>query len=105
MAIHSVKIIESGHMSTVRFFELGVSFGICRSIGRWPSLDTMNAFLSTGSDDGALGTDIVWEPCVLTRAEYESAVASFMKGEPFSIDSVASTWDTWIEAAKRDVIA
>ena len=105
MAIHNVNIIESGHMSTVRLFELGMSFGVCRRIGRWPSLETMNAFLTGGCDDGALGTDIVWDPCALTRADYESAVTSFMKGAPFSIDAVATDWETWISTARRDVIA
>src|SRR5512147_179447 len=100
MAIHSVKIIESGHMSTVRLFELGLSFGICKRRGRWPSLETMNEFLARGSDDGALGTDIVWEPCQLSMSEYEAAVASTMRGAPFSIDSGRSGWDAWIESAR-----
>ena len=100
MAIHHVKITESGHMSTVRLFELGVSFGICKRKGRWPNLETMNEFLARGRDDGALATDIAWDPCSLSRTEYETAVATFMDGAPFSIDSAPSSWDIWLEGVR-----
>ena len=100
MAIHSVKIIESGHVSTVRLFELGLSFGICKRIGRWPCLEAMNEFLARGHDDGALATDISWEPCKLSKSEYEAAVASFMGGTQFTIDSAPPSWDAWVEGAR-----
>ena len=95
MAIHNVRIIESGHMSTERLFELGLSFGVCKSKRRWPSVETMNSFLRRGADDGALATDIEWEPCALTQQEYERAVTAFMKGEPFTMDTEHREWDGW----------
>ena len=95
MPLHWVKIIESGHLSTQRLFELGVSFGVCKRKHRWPSLYTMNEFLRRGADDGALGTDIQWEPSTLTQQEYERAVTAFMRSEPFTMDSGDRTWDDW----------
>jgi hypothetical protein len=70
MALHWIRIIESGHMSTQRLFELGLSFGVCKRKRRWPSLEAMNSFLRKGVDDGQLGTDIEWEACELTREDY-----------------------------------
>jgi len=97
MALHWIKIIESGHMSTQRLFELGLSFGLCRRKGRWPSLETMNSFLRGGTDGGALGTDIEWEPCELTRQDYEQAVVALMKGEPFKMDADPRSWEDWFK--------
>ena len=97
MAIHWIKIVESGHMSTQRLFELGLSFGVCKRKRRWPSLETMNSFLRGGTDDGALATDIEWEPCELTQQEYEQAVSAFMKGEPFEMDTDRRSWEDWFK--------
>jgi hypothetical protein len=97
MPLHWVKIIESGHLSTVRLFELGVSFGVCKQLRHWPSLETMNSFLKGGTDDGTLGTTIEWEPCQLAREEYEESVAAFMKGEAFKMDEGQRAWDEWFE--------
>jgi hypothetical protein len=105
MAIHQVRIIESGHMSTLRLFELGASFGVCKRLRRWPSLATMNDFLRQGHDDGALATDIEWEPCDLSQEQYEQAVAAFMQGEPFHLDSSAATWESWFGALKTTAAA
>ena len=102
MAIQNVKIIESDHMSTERLFELGLSFGVCKRKRRWPSLDTMNDFLRRGADDGALGTDIQWEPCTLTQEEYERAVTAFMRGAPFTMDTDDRTWDDWFAQISDD---
>jgi hypothetical protein len=96
MSIHWVKIIESGHLSTQRLFELGLSFALCRNKRRWPSLETMNSFLRGGTDGGALATDIEWEPCELTQTEYEHAVAGFMNGEAFTTDTASRSWEDWI---------
>lgn len=101
MAIHWVRIIESGHMSTQRLFELGLSFGVCGRKGRWPSLATMNSFLKGGVDDGELATDIEWEPCELSQSEYLAAITAFMKGVPFQIDSRNLNWEVWM-AEVRD---
>ncbi len=95
MAIHRVRIIESGHMSTHRLFELGLSFGVCKQQHRWPSLATMNNFLRQGHDGGALATDIEWEPCELTQEQYEQAVATFMQGELFHMDTAPAAWENW----------
>ena len=95
MAIHWVRIIESGQMSTQRLFELGLSFGVCKRQCRWPSLATMNSFLRQGHDDGALATDIEWEPCELTQEHYKQAVSAFMQGKPFQTDITESDWETW----------
>jgi hypothetical protein len=105
MALHWIKIIESGHMSTQRLFELGLSFGVCKRKQRWPSLKTMNSFLSRGADDGALGTDIQWEPCTLTQQDYEQAVTAFMRGEPFTMDTDERTWDDWFIQFSNDNMA
>ena len=95
MSLHWVRIIESGHMSTQRLFELGVSFGVCKRKRRWPSLATMNSFLQGGADDGVLGTDVEWEPCTLTQQDYDAAVSAFMQGESFMMDTANRTWDDW----------
>jgi hypothetical protein len=95
MALHWIKIIESGHLSTQRLFELGLSFSLCKLKRRWPSLDTMNSFLWGGHDDGALGTDIEWDPCSLTQEEYECEVTAFMKGEAFKMDTHQRSWEEW----------
>lgn len=58
MALHKIRIIEEGDLSTQRLFELGLSFGLCRRKGHWPSLGTMNSFLRRGRDDGELATAI-----------------------------------------------
>lgn len=102
MSIHWVKIIESGHMSTQRLFELGLSFGLCKRKRRWPSLDTMNTFLRGGTDGGALATDIEWEPCELMQTEYEHAVKEFMNGEPFTMDTDKRSWEDWISEISDD---
>jgi hypothetical protein len=95
MALHWTRIIESGHLSTQRLFELGLSFGVCKRKRRWPSLETMNSFLRRGTDDGELGTAIEWEACELSQQDYQSSVAAFMKGEPFQIDTVHQNWEQW----------
>jgi hypothetical protein len=95
MALHQVKIIESGHLSTQRLFELGLSFGVCKRKRHWPSLETMNSFLRGGTDDGELGTDIQWEPCELTQEDYECSVTAFMKGEIFKMDTGHASWEQW----------
>jgi hypothetical protein len=95
MVIHKLRVIESFDASTERLFELGLSFGVCKRKRRWPSLETMNSFLRRGIDDGALATDIEWKPCALTQQEYEHAVAAFMRGEPFTMDTDDRTWDDW----------
>ena len=95
MAVHQVRIIESGHMSTLRLFGLGLSFGVCKRLRHWPSLATMNDFLRQGHDDGALATDIEWEPCELSQEQYEQAVAAFMQGEPFHLDHSTVAWEAW----------
>ena len=92
-------------MSTQRLFELGVSFGVCKRLRRWPSLATMNGFLRRGHDDGALATDIEWEPCELSQEQYEQAVAAFMQGEPFHIDSSAATWESWFAGLTAGSVA
>jgi hypothetical protein len=102
MALHWVKIISSGHLSTQRLFELGLSFGVCKQKRRWPSLGTMNSFLIRGADDGALGTDIQWEPCTLTQQEYEQAVTAFMQSEPFTMDTEDRAWEEWFTQISDD---
>ena len=102
MALHWIKIIESGHMSTERLFELGLSFGVCKRKRRWPSLGTMNTFLERGADDGAQGTDIQWESCTLTQQDYERAVTAFMRGEPFTMDTDDRSWDDWFTQISHD---
>ena len=102
MAIHNVKIIESGHMTTQRLFELGLSFGVCKRKRRWPSLETMNTFLRRGSDDGVLGTHIEWEPCALTEQEYQEAVTAVMRSERFTIDTDHRTWDDWFAEVQNE---
>ncbi|GEM_PF-2237783 len=82
-------------MSMQRLFELGLSFGVCKRKRRWPSLETMNSFLKRGTDDGELATTIEWEPCELSQHDYESAVAAFMKGETFQMDSEHQDWEEW----------
>ena len=105
MPLHWIKIIESGHLSTRRLFELGLSFGICKRKRHWPSLETMNAFLKRGTDDGALATDIQWEPCELTQDEYRQAVTDFMDGLPFKIDAGFSEWEDWISKISHEADA
>ena len=92
-------------MSSQRLFELGVSFGVCKRKGRWPSLATMNSFLQRGADDGAGATDVEWEPCALTEQEYQQAVTAFMAGEPFTIDTDQREWSDWFAGISNDTIA
>ena len=101
MFIHNVKIIESAQFSTQRLFELGLSFRACQKARRWPSLNTMNSFLRRGTDEGALGTDIVWESCTLGVTDYEQAVASVMDGQPFVIDDDEHDWNEWFSDLRR----
>jgi hypothetical protein len=82
-------------MSTVRLFQLGLSFGVCKRKGHWPSLETMNSFLKQGTDDGELATTIEWDPCELTQQEYEGALGTFMEGLPFQVDTRRSPWEDW----------
>ena len=105
MTLHNVKIIESGHMSTERLFELGLSFGICKRKRRWPSLQTMNSFLREGSDDGALATDIKWELCELTQEDYERSVRAFMGEEDFRIDTDTRSWEDWFAHISNESVA
>lgn len=102
MAIHWVRIIESGHMSTQRLFELGLSFGVCKRKRRWPSLYTINTFLSTGRDDGKLGTDIEWEPCEISMEDYEQSVLAFMAGEPFELGTDSVAWESWFASLEAE---
>ena len=95
MALHWIRIIESGHLSTHRLFQLGLSFGVCKRKRRWPSLATMNSFLRGGTDDGELGTTIEWEACELSQQDYEATVAALMQGEPFQTDSGHQSWEEW----------
>jgi hypothetical protein len=94
MAIHWVRVIESGHLSTQRLFELGQSFAACKRRRRWPSLYTMNTLMRTGRDDGTLGTAIEWDSCELSVEDYETSVLALMAGEPFELDTDEITWDT-----------
>lgn len=96
MPLHYIKIIESGHLSTRRLFELGLSFGICKRKRHWPSLETINAFLKQGTDDGKLGTTIEWPPCELTLEEYQKSVVDFMDGQTFKMDVGYKDWEDWI---------
>ena len=105
MDIHWVRIIESGHMSTVRLFELGLSFGVCKRMRRWPSLKTINSFLMSGVDDGALGTDIEWQPCELAQSDYEQAVSAFMAGESFTLDTEPTSWQVWFAQLTGEPVA
>jgi hypothetical protein len=65
MPLHYVRIIEEGHLSTQRLFDLGLSFGICKRKRHWPRLETMNSFLKKGIEEGKLGTTIEWQSCPL----------------------------------------
>jgi hypothetical protein len=105
MAIHWVRIIESGHMSTQRLFQLGMSFGVCKRKHRWPSLETINSFLKGGVDDGERGTDIEWEPCQLSKEEYEQSIKAVMDGEPFELDTDPIEWDVWFAKLKGGYVA
>lgn len=102
MAIHWIRIIESGHLSTQRLFELGLSFGECKRKRRWPSLHTINTFLITGRDDGKLGTDIEWEPCEISMEDYEQSVLAFMAGEPFELSTDAVAWESWFASLEAE---
>jgi hypothetical protein len=101
MALHWIRIIQSGHMSTQRLFELGLSFGVCKRNRRWPSLETMNSFLRKGTDDGQFVTDIEWEACELTQEDYERAVTTFMSGVPFEMDTSNRCWEEWFAELSR----
>jgi hypothetical protein len=98
MPLHWIKTIHSGHLSTQRLFELGMSFGACKRARRWPSLATMNSFLAEGRDEGELGTTIEWDPCTLTSEEYQRSIDAFMKGEPYEIDAAEIGWEEWFDA-------
>ena len=100
MKLHWVQVIESGHQKTPRLFELGLSFQHCKKIAFWPSLNTMNDFLSRGHDDGELGTDIKWESCELTQDEYIDAIDAVMNGSNYKIDDKDVDWTTWINDNK-----
>jgi hypothetical protein len=102
MPLHYVKIIESGHMSTQRLFELGLSFGVCKRKCHWPSLETINSFLKQSTDDGKLGTTIEWPSCELTLQEYQQAVVAFMAGKQFKMDTEISDWEGWIEKVSSE---
>ncbi len=96
MALHLIKVIDDlGHHSTQKLFELGLVFRTCKRKRRWPSLETMNSFLRGGTGEGELGTTIEWEPCELSKQDYEATVAAFMKGEPFKMDTDHRSWDDW----------
>ena len=105
MPLHSVKIIESGHLSTRRLFELGLSFRHCKSKRHWPSLETMNAFLKQGADDGERATDIEWEPCQLTEEEYRQSVEDFMESQPFEMDTGFTNWEEWMSKISNEADA
>jgi hypothetical protein len=105
MALHNIKIIESGHLSTRRLFELGLSFRLCKRKRHWPSVETMNAFLKRGTDDGELATDIEWDPCELSQDEYHRAVTDFMDGQSFKMDAGFSEWEDWISKISNEADA
>jgi len=96
MAIHWVRVIESGHQSTARLFELVLSLRVCKRTRRWPSLQNINSFLARGTDDGDLGTDIEWEPTVISQVEYETALTVVMKDEHYEIEVEPLTWEEWL---------
>jgi hypothetical protein len=103
MALHLIRIIDDlGHHSTQRLFELGLSFGVCKRKRRWPSLETMNSFLRGGTDEGESGTTIEWEACELSQDEYKTAVSTFMRGEPFTMDTGDQPWDDWFTQISHD---
>ena len=102
MPLHFIRIIESGHFSTQRLFELGLSFNVCKRKRRWPSLETMNLFLKQGTDDGKLGTDIEWPPCELTQEEYQHSVNAFMNGIPYKMDKGHALWEDWLKQVSNE---
>ena len=95
MAIHWIRLIQSGHMSTARLFDLAISLRTCKRNGRWPSLETMNSFLAGGTDDGELGTDVEWEPTELTQSDYENALATVMGDAKYTVASEPLSWEEW----------
>jgi len=95
MALHWIRIIHSGHQSTARLFDLALSLRVCRQNRRWPCLTTINSFLARGTDDGDLGTDIEWETCVISQADYEKALAVVMAHEHYVIDVEPLSWEEW----------
>ena len=95
MALHWIRIIEAGHLSTQRLFELSVGLATCRKMGKWPSLYTVNTLLSRGTDDGKLGTDIEWEPFEITNEEYLAVVRTLMGDDEYTMDNSATPWETW----------
>ncbi len=101
MKLHNVQIIESGHQSTARLFELGLSFIYCKKMAHWPSLTTINFLLKRGFDDGKLGTDIKWEPCELTQNEYLQAIDVVMGGDSYKIDDKDFEWDIWFSESYK----
>ena len=96
MAIHWVRIIESGHQSTARLFDLVLSLRVCKRTRCWPSLQTINSFLARGNDDGNLGTDIEWEPGVISQVDYENALAVIMENGHYEIDDEPLNWEEWL---------
>jgi hypothetical protein len=102
MPLHYIKIIDSGHKSTRGLFELGLSFGVCKRKRHWPSLETMNAFLKQGTDEGKLGTDIEWPSCELTQDEYHKSVVAFMDGATFKMDSESANWEDWFARVSNE---
>ena len=65
----------------------------------------MNSFLRGGTDGGALGTTIEWEPCELTQEDYERSVTAFMGDSPFDIDTSFRSWDDWFEEISNENVA
>jgi hypothetical protein len=102
MALHWVRIIEQGHLSTRRLFELSLGLATCREKGMWPSLKTVNTLLSRGSDDGNLGTDIEWEPFEITANDYLAVVADLMGERDYAFDNSALPWDAWFNELSSD---
>jgi hypothetical protein len=101
VALHRVRIIEQGDLSTHRLFELSLGLATCRKMGKWPSLQTVNSLLSRGTDDGNLGTDIEWEPFEMTEPEYLALVRELMAAKQYTVDDSRLHWDEWFDGLAK----
>ena len=86
------------------FFELGMSFGICRELHLWPPLVTMNAFLACCVDDVTLREEssMSWESFRLAKAEYQQAVRLVDPSGRFdTLTASDGDWQQWFRLGVR----
>jgi len=95
-----VEEIYYRELDLVELVGIGMSFGICRALHRWPPLTTFNGFLRGGLDDIEAGGTLRWAPFEIEAHDYRALLAAVDAGGAVDpLGTASGDWQSWFGVA------